>query len=462
MKRKIRVLAAAMLAVSMLGACSKAEPDAGTQAPAQSQSGTGNQVQETTAGAAEKKEKQVVEYWCCSANEAINAFMEEQFAQYNAAHDDYEFKYVGIANKDAADKLAMAIATDTMPDVFSTGFNTIMQYVVQDAVIPIDDFFNTWEDADKFAPEVLAALRRIGDGTLYAFPYAYNQDISWYNKTLFESNGIEVPTTQSEFLALCEKYAKPEEGTYFFSLRGNLPYDNLLAWLFTYTDGAGYDGSYFDENNQCILNKPEFAEAMDAYANIYKNHWVSGDCVNNGFNEMVAEFGSGTAMYIMHNSSSRNRHEDNLGAGNYGVTKSLYNDEGRYFNSALQSLLYAISKKEGSDYAGAYELCKFLTSEEVLSSQCELIGNVPVNMDCYEAEWFKNDECMPLYQEIVQDPNHVSIQNPYWLPEYSAFINGQMTSDFQAVLMGDMTAQDALNGWAEVLTQYQADYLAKK
>lgn len=463
MKKLIAVLTAVSLTAALVSGCGESVSEKNTPAETTEKTEAKTAAEEKVKDT-EKKEKEVVEFWYGSANEESTAMFERLFEEYNASHDDYEFKYVGIANKDSQDKLAMAIATNTMPDVFSTGFNSIIQYATQDAILPIDDFFSTWEDSDKFAPNVVEALRTIGNGTLYAFPYAYNQDISWYNQTLLDGEGITPPVTQKEFLELCEKYANPEKGTYFFSLRGSLPYDNLLAWLFTYTDGAGYDGSYFDENNSCILNKPEFVEALDAYANIYKNHWVSGDCVNNGFNEMVAEFGAGTAMYIMHNSSSKPRHTDNLGEGNFGVTKSLANDEGRYYNSALQSLLFAVANKhdDNADYTGAFELCKFLTSEKVLSEFCSMMGNVPVNMECYEADWFKNDPFMPLYQEIVQDEKHMSIQNPYWLPEYSSFIQNEMTTDFQGVLMGDMSSKEALDHWAETLTGYQKEYLETK
>lgn len=464
MKRTMKKITAAVLTAAMAGTLLTGCGGNNTQGAAEVAPSAEKESEGSSQAAETNKEKQVVEFWYCSANENATALFEKLFEEYNAEHDDYEFKYVGIANKDAKDKLAMAIATDTMPDVFSTGFNSIMQYVAQDAVIPVDSYFEEWEDADKLAQDVVDSLKRIGGGTLYAFPYAYNQDISWYNKKMFEENGIQVPVTQNEFLQLCEEYADPGAGTYFFSLRGNLPYDNLLSWLFTYADGAGYEGSYFDENNNCIINKPEFVAALDAYADIYKNNWVSGDCVNNGFNEMVAEFGSGTAQYIMHNSSSRPSHESNLGEGNYGVSKSLANDEGRYYNSALQSLLFAVSKKNGDDgdYSGAVELCKFLTSEKVLSALCQFLGSVPVNTDCYEADWFKNDEFMPLYQEILEDENHRSIQNPYWLADYFTFIQNDMTTDFQAVLLGEMSSQEALDHWAEVLTGYQKEYLEQE
>ena len=87
------------------------------------------------------------------------------------------------------------------------------------------------------------------------------------------------------------------------------------------------------------------------------------------------------------------------------------------------------------------------------------MGRIAVNSDNFEDDWFVNDKFMPLYQEIIADENFVQIQNPYWLSSYFNFINTDMTADFQAVLLGDMTSQEALDKWAEFLTQEQQAYL---
>lgn len=410
----------------------------------------------------ENGERQVIEFWFHAADENSSQMYEELMDTFNQSQEKYEARYTGFSNKDFPDKFAMAVATDTMPDVVSLGFQNVMTYVPQDALVDLERYFEQWEDSSKITPSLIETLKEIGGGKLYGVPYNYNQDICWYNTAFFEENQIDVPKTQKEFLDLCEKYGDADKGTYFYSLRGVKPGDNLLAWLFTYTDGAGYGGSYFDENGKCILNKPEFVEALDAYASIYKNQWVSGDCVNNDFNQMVAEFGSQTAMFIMHNSSSRATHEANLGDGNFSVSKPLANESGRYYTSAIQPQIYSITNKKGQDgdYEGAFELVKFLSSAETVETIGSTLGRIPVNSDNYDDEWFKNNKYMPLYEEIIADENYIQVQNPYWLTSYFNFINTDMTADFQAVLLGEMTSEEALNKWAEFLTSEQEAYLA--
>ena len=460
MKKPLSVLLAASMTAGMLTGCGGGAKE--TEAPAQTSGGASAETKEEAK--AETGEKQKIEFWYHAADEASSAMFEEIFAELNASQDKYEYVYTGFANKDFPDAFTTAIATGTMPDVVSLGFSNVMTYVAMDALHPMQVEFEAWEESKDIVPSLIETLKGLAGGEdLYGVPYGYNQDLSWYNAAAFKEKGIEVPMTQAEFLADCEKYADKDAGSYFFSLRGNKPYDNLLGWLFTYTDGLGYEGSYFDENGKCILNAPEFAEAMDAYVDIYKNGWVSGDCVNNGFNEMVAEFGAGTALYVMHNSSSEKSHKSNLGEGNYAVTKALTNDKGRYFTSAMQPNIFSICNKgEDADYSGAMALVEALCSAEMMNRMDQMMAKVPTNVACYETDWFKNDVTMQTCMEIVEDENFVQIQNPYWLTSYFSFINGDMTTDFQAVMLGEMTSQECLDKWANFLTEEQAAYMAEQ
>lgn len=445
---------AVMMAASLMTACSGGSQQ--TTAAGSDSGSTEAQTQKTSG------KKEVIEFWYHAANENGNLIYQELIDELNASQDEYEYRYTGFANKDFPDKFQMAIATDTMPDLISTGFGNVMSYAAQGALVDISSYFEQWEEKDQILPLTMVSLRNLANGKLYGIPFNYDQPVSWYNTTVFEQNGItQAPVTQNEFLKLCEEYVNPDGGTYFYSLRGVTPSDNLLSWIFTYTDGAGYGGSFFDENGTCIINKPEFAQALDAYADIYKNKWVSGDSVSNDFNEMVAEFGSGTAMYIMHNSSSRSSHLQTLGEGNFAQSKPLANEAGTYYAPAIQPQVYAVTATKGAegDYDGAVKLAEYLAGADAVGRLCQNLGRIPVNMACYETDWFKENSYFPLYQEIMEDSKYVQIQNPYWLTSFSNFIKNDMTTDFQAVLMGDKTSQEVLDKWAEFLTGEQLEYL---
>lgn len=407
-------------------------------------------------------ERETIQFWYHSADTVTDAVFERQFEALNAAQDKYTFEYTSFAFSDFQEKFQMAVVTDTMPDVVSLGFSNIAMYTSEDVLLPLDDITSQLDEFQNIDESLVENLRRIGGGALYGIPFAYNQEVAWYNTALFEERGIDAaPATQSEFLALCEEFANKENGTYFYSLRGVRPYDSLLAWLFTYTDGLGYDGNWFDEDGNCILARAEFVEALDAYADIYRNGYVTGDSVNNNYAEVVAEFGSGVSMYIIHNSSSESTHRNNLGEGGFASARVLANDQGHYFASGLQPNIYCIANRgEGADYAGAIALVNYLTLAEYQGELCREVGRVPCNMAVTEQDWYAQNEHMMLYADYLADENYFQIQNLYWISEFSNFINNDMTADFQAVLLNELTAQECMEGWARTIEGYQAEYTA--
>ena len=407
-------------------------------------------------------ERQTIEFWYHSADEATDTYYQSVMDELNAAQDQYQYNYTSFAFSDFQEKFQMAVMTNTLPDVVSLGFSNISTFTAQNSILALNDYLDQIPNYEKIDSGLMENLIALGNGTIYGVPFAYNQEVAWYNAKLLAENGIDAPpATQKEYLALCEQYANKEAGTYFTTLRGVRPYDSLLAWLFTYTDGCGYNGSWFDDEGKCILADERFVEALDAYANIYKNGWCSGDSVNNNYDQIVAEFGSGVAMYLVHNSSSEVTHRNNLGEGNFGATTVLANDEGRYYASGLQPNVFCVANKgEGNDYAGALALVNELLSAKYDGGLCEAVGRVPCNVEVQEQDWYKNSETMMLYAGYLADENYVQIINPYWLTDFSTMITTDMTADFQAVLMGEMSSADCLAKWAEQVDGYQAEYLA--
>lgn len=452
------VLSAAMLA-ALLAGCG-----GGTSSSSSAATSTDDGASDSSSAApVSSGEKQTLEFWYHSSDPVTDAYFEDYFEELNASQDQYEVVYTSFSFADFQEQFQMAVSTNTMPDVVSLGFSNIAAFTAQDSLRPLDEFVDQISNYQYIDEGLLSGMLSLGDGVLYGLPFAYNQEVAWYNVQKFEENNIEVPTTQSEFLALCEQFADPENSSYFYSLRGVRPYDSLVAWLWTYTDGLGYDGSWFDDDGNCILGDPAFAEALDVYANLYKNNQVSGDSINNNFDQIVAEFGAGVSMYIVHNSSSESTHRTNLGDGNFAAARVLANDEGHYYASGIQPNVFCIPEAgDDHDYSGAVWLVDLLLSEEVDGGLCEQLGRVPCNTQIEKQDWYANDTEMMLYASYLTDPNYKQINNPYWLADFSTFITDTMTADFQAVLMGEMSAQDCVSGWAATIDGFQAEYLASK
>ncbi|MBB6672259.1 ABC transporter substrate-binding protein [Cohnella nanjingensis] len=97
--------------------------------------------------------------------------------------------------------LRTAIQGGTAPDLFRTnGFNALGQYVDMNAALELDGKVDT----SAFDPSFMAAS--IINGKVYATP-GFSKDVLavYYNKDIFDKNGISIPKSYDEFLAACEK-----------------------------------------------------------------------------------------------------------------------------------------------------------------------------------------------------------------------------------------------------------------
>ena len=114
--------------------------------------------------------RETIEFWFHAANESSNIEYEKLFDILNEVQDDYEFVYTGFASNNFADALNMAIATQTMPDVISTGFSNITNWTAQDALVDMTRYFEQFPEKDYINAALLDSLKSIGKGALYGVP----------------------------------------------------------------------------------------------------------------------------------------------------------------------------------------------------------------------------------------------------------------------------------------------------
>ena len=93
-----------------------------------------------------------------------------------------------------------AVAGGGGPDVvISPGPSFVYEMAAANLILPLDDYAAALGWNDSFVPWALS-LGTV-DGTLYSLPNELETLILYYNKTLFEENGWEPPTTIDELMA---------------------------------------------------------------------------------------------------------------------------------------------------------------------------------------------------------------------------------------------------------------------
>lgn len=442
---------AALLSLSLLAGCA----GGGQSSTAPGSSGAGGGASQTPSSSAPSGERVHLTFWYHDGNQISTDTYEPIMENFNQSQEKYTAEYIGIPVDSYLQKVNVAIATNTLPDTIDVRTSDVVNFSTQNAIIPLDDAFASWDEAQYVDAAVVEFVKTLGGGKLYAIPACYNMDICWYNTQKFAEKGIAgPPATIDEFLSDCEQYADPKNGEYFYSMRGSDPINNMVNFVFTYADAT----DFFDSEGNCVLGQPQFVEGLEKYVSIYKNGWVSQNSVTNGYKEIVAEFASGSSMFLNHNSSSLPDHLKNLGEGNFAPARFPANSQGRYVFTVSQPQSYGVCP--GKNEEGGILLVEFLCNEQSVSSTCDILGRLPAHSKVYEHEWYKSNKYLDIYAEISKDPNAGTVALPLWLPEYSEFRNQVCQTGLQAAMLGEKTCQQVCEEWAEYLTTAQKAYLA--
>jgi raffinose/stachyose/melibiose transport system substrate-binding protein len=135
----------------------------------------------------------------------------EDEAAYNKIFDVYEKSHEGITVNFKPFKateynkiLATGLAGSDGPDVPQVrSYGQLQTTVASGSLVPLDGKV----DLSGWDETVLASAKGKEDGKVYSVPFARQATVMFYNKDLFEKNGLSVPTTWDEFMAANKKLA---------------------------------------------------------------------------------------------------------------------------------------------------------------------------------------------------------------------------------------------------------------
>ena len=115
----------------------------------------------------------------------------------------------------------------------------------------------TQEQKDDFIQGFYREGAVFGDGLMYSLPMQKSTELLYYNKTFFDENGIEVPTTWDELEAVCAKIKEIDPNSI------PLGYDSSSNWFITmceqygspYTSATGDHFLFDNEQNHAFIKK---------------------------------------------------------------------------------------------------------------------------------------------------------------------------------------------------------------
>lgn len=238
-----------------------------------------------------KKDGKTITFWNVGTEGADKEIYEYAIQQFEKnTSSGYKIDNVPTQNDKYKEKLVIAMSSGECPDMYTTWTGGPMnEYIDSGYAQPLDDLYAKYNVKDRFMEGSLAQASY--NGHIYAVPVK-NISVAgiYYNKTLFEENGLSVPKTVSELEAACDKFV--ENGIIPFALAngpkwtGSMYFQSLAArkgGLEPFQAAAAGNGSFEDE---CFV-----------YAGEKIQEWVDKGYFPDGFNSMSEDDGQAAALF---------------------------------------------------------------------------------------------------------------------------------------------------------------------
>lgn len=218
MKKFLAMLLASVMVISVVACGSPATPaadaapteaapaeDKETEAPVsetKAEREAAKEIAESSGADVVTDEAASLRVFVNSGSQDLDALAELWRTTYKDAFPNYDVEF-DAAGEQFGDKMRVYCSSGDLPDIYNTFDNLSIDLGYAADLTPYVEKYG-WKDHLKTED----ALITYSDGKLYSLQDGrdcYYLPTVWYNKEIFETVGVEVPTTYAEFIDVCEK-----------------------------------------------------------------------------------------------------------------------------------------------------------------------------------------------------------------------------------------------------------------
>ena len=342
-----------------------------------------------------------------------------------------------------SDLLQSKLATDSCADIFWIQSNpfAIESTIVDPEKYCIDFTGAEWEDLMPEARKTSCVY----DDKLYGLQIWHNSPeyVMVYNKTMFEENGWEVPSTYAELKDLCAKIA--DEGITPWFMPGADGWQHQLAFfqiggVYEEANPGLYDA--LNTNQATFADNEKMLEVLNEFKELSDNGYFGEDWIGTDSTNMANEFGDRNIAMAMANSSYIQQIKDDTGTEDeFGMFLIPLGDNTWYPTNPAGPTMFGYKGTEHEDLVK--EFFNFVTTTESLQEILDnspAYTNVDMNDDAVEQHWLPEEE--EFLATVDDSKKSVSVlqtgtkyTNDYWM---------QFGQDMVAFCQGEMEANDVL------------------
>ncbi|MFH5185000.1 ABC transporter substrate-binding protein [Paenibacillus sp. TAB 01] len=238
-----------------------------------------------------------VTLWAQETKDPRQTVLQETIRTFNESHERVQIVPYFYETEAYKNKLRVAMVSGNMPDVFyywtGEGFKQMVESKVVADLTPL--LKQAPELESQFVPEALESSTF--DGSIYGLPNAVSHVLFWYNRTLFEAQHLQVPTSWDQLLEIVQTLSSRHITPISVAGKERWPLLHWFAYLSQRLGGEEpfervltRDGDFTD---------PSFVEAGLRFHELVKKKAFPSSFLGMDINEAEKSFLSGqTAMYL--------------------------------------------------------------------------------------------------------------------------------------------------------------------
>ncbi|MFN3172691.1 MAG: ABC transporter substrate-binding protein [Hyphomicrobiales bacterium] len=380
------------------------------------------------------------------------AVLEELVAQYEAENEGVTVEITSLPWGQAFETLATMVAGGDIPDVVEMPDTWAALYAGSDRLASLEEHIADWEHGGTLTDKTLAMGRQAGEA--YMIPYGFYLRAMFYNRNLLAEAGVESPPgTMEEFMAAAAAVSELD-GKSGYCLRGGPGGTN--GWIMM---AAAMNGTneFFTEDGQSRINEPGSVEGIQFLLDLYQNGYAPRDAVNWGFNEIVAGFYSGTCAFLDQDPDALIAIAERMDADDFAVMPMPVGPSGQAFPTIGFAGWSIFNTTEHEDEA--WDLVASLSSPQANSVWAQRVGVIPIHEGADQDPYFQTDQFSGWF-DTLNGEQYIPTVMPTFLEEWGFFASTILLETSQEALLGQRSAQDLADEWAEFLNEAYADWQA--
>lgn len=352
----------------------------------------------------------------------------------------------------AFEKFATMVAGGDIPDVVEMPDRWLALYGSR--LMDLAPYMEGWEDGKTLTDATIAMGSATTDGSLKEIPYGFYLRALFYNKDLLEEAGVDGPPETMEDFRAAAAAVSELDGKYGYCLRGGP--GGLNGWMMMAANMMG-SADFFDAEGKSTINSHKAVEGLQFLIDIYQDGLAPRDAVSWGFNEIVAGFYSGTCAFLDQDPDALIAVAERMDADSFAVAPMPKGPDGKSFPTIGYAGWAAF---DSSDYKDeAFSLIAHLSSPVSNAAWAKRVGVIPIHQGADQDPYFKTEQFAGWFTEL-NDPAWQPLTMPTYLEGFGYFADSIALETSQEALLGQITAQEMADQWAEFLTDEYAKYKA--